>query len=111
MAIVPKKGKFASVGKNPNVKTHFLPDRDREIHEREEKEKLKAVFIAEQDKIKEEMVEITFSYWDGGGHRRKVVCKKGDTISVFLGEEAGWKEVLGRALFYSSTARAFFCAY
>ncbi len=34
--------------------------------------------------IKNEPLEITFSYWDGSGHRRKVVVKKGDSINDFL---------------------------
>ena len=34
--------------------------------------------------IKNEPLEITYSYWDGTGHRRKVVVKKGDTIADFL---------------------------
>lgn len=79
-----KAGKFATVGKNPAVKTHFLPDRDREISERGEREKLKAVFLAEQEKIKQEKLEITYSYWDGGGHRRKVEVLKGDSVGIFL---------------------------
>ena len=48
LAPLKKAGKFSSVAKNPNVKTHFLPDRDREIHEREEREKLKVEFIKTQ---------------------------------------------------------------
>lgn len=81
-----KAGRFATVGKNPSVKTHFLPDRDRELSERDEREKLKAVFLADQEKIKREKLEITFSYWDGGGHRRKVEVLKGDTVGIFLGK-------------------------
>ena len=34
--------------------------------------------------IKNESLEITYSYWDGTGHRRKVVVKKGDSIGDFL---------------------------
>uniref|UniRef100_A0AAX7TJJ3 FAM50A/XAP5 C-terminal domain-containing protein n=1 Tax=Astatotilapia calliptera TaxID=8154 RepID=A0AAX7TJJ3_ASTCA len=49
--------KKKKLGKNPDVDTSFLPDRDREI-------------------------EITFSYWDGSGHRKTV--KKGNTIQNFL---------------------------
>ncbi|EEB93487.1 hypothetical protein MPER_07843 [Moniliophthora perniciosa FA553] len=29
-------------------------------------------------------MEITYSYWDGSGHRKTVTCKKGDAISTFL---------------------------
>eukprot|EP00227_Mantoniella_beaufortii_P021333 CAMPEP_0197584382 /NCGR_PEP_ID=MMETSP1326-20131121/7020_1 /TAXON_ID=1155430 /ORGANISM="Genus nov. species nov., Strain RCC2288" /LENGTH=345 /DNA_ID=CAMNT_0043148743 /DNA_START=247 /DNA_END=1284 /DNA_ORIENTATION=- len=81
-----KSGKFGTVGKDPGVKTHFLPDRDREVREQDEREKLKVVFVAEQEKMKQEKLEITFSYWDGGGHRRKVEVLKGDSISIFLGK-------------------------
>jgi len=35
------------------VKCDFLPDRDREILERTEREKLKAVFLADQEKVKQ----------------------------------------------------------
>ena len=34
--------------------------------------------------MKNEPLPITYSYWDGTGHRRKVVVRKGDTISQFL---------------------------
>ncbi len=34
--------------------------------------------------VKNEPLQITYSYWDGTGHRRKVVVRKGDTISQFL---------------------------
>ena len=81
-----KAGKFATVGKNPDVSTHFLPDGDREVAEAKERELLKEKYIAEQERIKNEKLEITFSYWDGGGHRRKVEILKGDTIAQFLGK-------------------------
>uniref|UniRef100_A0A8C9SRI7 Family with sequence similarity 50 member A n=1 Tax=Scleropages formosus TaxID=113540 RepID=A0A8C9SRI7_SCLFO len=55
--------KKKKLGKNPDVDTSFLPDRDREVREE---------------------IEITFSYWDGSGHRRTVKMKKGNTIQQFL---------------------------
>mmetsp|Transcript_4399 Transcript_4399/g.12345 ORF Transcript_4399/g.12345 Transcript_4399/m.12345 type:complete len:327 (+) Transcript_4399:152-1132(+) len=70
--------------KNPTVRTDFLPDRDREKEEAELREQLKREWEEQQEKIKEELIEITFSYWDGSGHRRKVDVKKGDTIQNFL---------------------------
>lgn len=30
------------------------------------------------------MLEVTYSYWDGSGHRRVLKCKKGTTIAKFL---------------------------
>ncbi|KAI4520150.1 XAP5-domain-containing protein, partial [Schizophyllum commune Loenen D] len=77
----PKKGKFR---KNPNVDTSFLPDRDREEEERRERERLRREWLEKQEQLKQEDIEITYSYWDGSGHRKSVVCKKGDSISNFL---------------------------
>uniref|UniRef100_A0A3B4B9V7 FAM50A/XAP5 C-terminal domain-containing protein n=1 Tax=Periophthalmus magnuspinnatus TaxID=409849 RepID=A0A3B4B9V7_9GOBI len=57
--------KKKKLGKNPDVDTSFLPDRDREVRP-----------ITE--------IEITFSYWDGSGHRKTVKMKKGNTIQNFL---------------------------
>ena len=79
-----KKTKFASVGKNPAVDTAFLPDRDSERAETEERERLKREYVERANRVKAEKLEITFSYWDGGGHRRRVEVLKGDTIGAFL---------------------------
>ncbi|KAK7020440.1 FAM50 like protein [Favolaschia claudopus] len=76
-----KRGKFR---KNPNVDTSFLPDRDREEEERRERERLRLEWLKKQEDIKNEDIEITYSYWDGSGHRKSVTCKKGDQISTFL---------------------------
>ncbi|KAE9409546.1 XAP5-domain-containing protein [Gymnopus androsaceus JB14] len=76
-----KRGKFR---KNPNVDTSFLPDREREEAERKERERLRKEWISKQEDMKQEDVEITYSFWDGSGHRKSVVCKKGDSISSFL---------------------------
>ncbi|KAJ3857014.1 XAP5, circadian clock regulator-domain-containing protein [Lentinula lateritia] len=70
--------------KNPNVDTSFLPDREREEAERKERERLRQEFLRKQEELKNEDIEITYSYWDGSGHRKSVVCKKGDAISTFL---------------------------
>ena len=72
------------VKKNPNVDTSFLPDRQREEQMRAERQRLKNEWITKQTAIKEELLQITYSYWDGSGHRRNVTCKKGDTIAGFL---------------------------
>lgn len=58
--------------KNPTVDTSFLPDRDREARERFEREELRVQWLKDQEKLKNEEVEITYSYWDGAGHRRVV---------------------------------------
>ncbi|KAF8643805.1 hypothetical protein AX16_008823 [Volvariella volvacea WC 439] len=76
-----KRSKFR---KNPDVDTSFLPDREREEAERRERERLRQEWIHKQEETKKEDIEITYSYWDGSGHRKSVVCKKGDDIATFL---------------------------
>lgn len=80
------KGVFAKkrFGKNPNVDTSFLPDKDRQAEEDELREKLRREWVERQEKLKNEEIEIVFSYWDGSGHRRSTILKKGHTIQQFL---------------------------
>ena len=59
--------------KNPNVDTSFLPDREREEQERKEREQLRQEWLRKQEDMKKEDIEITYSYWDGSGHRKSVV--------------------------------------
>lgn len=61
--------------KNPAVDTSFLPDRDREEKERREREELRKEWIHKQEEIKNEDIEITYSYWDGSGHRKTVIVR------------------------------------
>lgn len=70
--------------KNPEVDTSFLPDREREEEEKRLREELRQEWVKRQEKIKNEEIEITFSFWDGSGHRRSVKMKKGNTIYQFL---------------------------
>ncbi|XP_057296643.1 protein FAM50A-like [Hydractinia symbiolongicarpus] len=72
------------LGKNPDVDTSFLPDKDREEEEAKERERLRKEWVQMQEKMKSESIDITYSYWDGSGHRKKCVMKKGDTIQSFL---------------------------
>uniref|UniRef100_A0A672I409 FAM50A/XAP5 C-terminal domain-containing protein n=1 Tax=Salarias fasciatus TaxID=181472 RepID=A0A672I409_SALFA len=48
------------------------------------REELRQEWELKQEKIKSEEIEITFSYWDGSGHRKTVKMKKGNTIQNFL---------------------------
>ena len=67
--------KRAKLSKNPNVDTSFLPDREREEEERKERERLRLEWLSSQESLKQEEVEVTYSYWDGSGHRKSVlVC-------------------------------------
>ncbi|CAH1111350.1 unnamed protein product [Psylliodes chrysocephalus] len=72
------------IRKDPNVDTSFLPDREREEEENRLREELRQQWAEQQEKLKEEEIDITFSYWDGSGHRRTVRVKKGNSIYQFL---------------------------
>ncbi|OVA18564.1 XAP5 protein [Macleaya cordata] len=79
------------LGKDPTVETSFLPDSEREAEEQAERERLRKQWLLEQQQIQNEPLEITYSYWDGAGHRRKFFAwesvlqvRKGDTIGEFL---------------------------
>lgn len=67
-----KSSKRPKTRKNPNVDTSFLPDRDREEAERREREELRQEWLRKQEEMKKEEIEITYSYWDGSGHRKSV---------------------------------------
>lgn len=68
------------IKKNPDVDTSFLPDREREEEENRLREELRQEWAQKQNALKEEEIEITFSYWDGSGHRRSVIMKKGKDL-------------------------------
>lgn len=77
---LPKK----KIKKNPDVDTSFLPDREREEQENRMRESLRQEWVAQQQALKDQDITITFSYWDGSGHRRSAVMKKGNSIYQFL---------------------------
>ncbi|SGY67302.1 BQ5605_C004g02764 [Microbotryum silenes-dioicae] len=79
-----RPSKKAKLGKNPSIDTSFLPDREREESERKVRDELRREWLTKQETMKAEDIEITYSYWDGSGHRKVVTCKKGDTIAQFL---------------------------
>ncbi|KAF5752031.1 Protein XAP5 CIRCADIAN TIMEKEEPER [Tripterygium wilfordii] len=72
------------LGKDPTVETSFLPDSEREAEEQSERERLRKQWLREQEQIRNEPLEITYSYWDGTGHRRVIQVRKGDSIGEFL---------------------------
>lgn len=72
------------VRKNPDVDTSFLPDREREESENRLREELRQEWVGQQATLKDQEITITFSYWDGSGHRRSVSMKKGNSIYQFL---------------------------
>lgn len=70
--------------KNPAVETSFLPDRGRELREAEARERLAREWLAAQERIRAQPIEVTYSFWDGSGHRRALTVAKGTTIAQFL---------------------------
>ena len=72
-----ESSKKPKLGKNPSVDTSFLPDREREEEERRERERLRQEWLRKQEELKNEEIEITYSYWDGSGHRKSVVVSRG----------------------------------
>ncbi|KAJ2160934.1 hypothetical protein GGF46_001854 [Coemansia sp. RSA 552] len=78
-AVLAKKAR-----KNPAVDTSFLPDKEREEEEARLREELRQQWLRDQEGIKQEAIMVTYSYWDGSGHRRQVRCRKGNTIAQFL---------------------------
>eukprot|EP01116_Phalansterium_solitarium_P018800 TRINITY_DN5100_c0_g1_i1.p1 TRINITY_DN5100_c0_g1~~TRINITY_DN5100_c0_g1_i1.p1 ORF type:complete len:308 (-),score=132.14 TRINITY_DN5100_c0_g1_i1:112-1035(-) len=80
----PPAAKKAKLLKNPDVDTSFLPDRDKQLMEQQQRDALQREWTATQDKLKQEDLEVTYSYYDGKSHRRTLTVKKGNTIGEFL---------------------------
>mmetsp|Transcript_107638 Transcript_107638/g.303169 ORF Transcript_107638/g.303169 Transcript_107638/m.303169 type:complete len:360 (-) Transcript_107638:153-1232(-) len=71
-------------GKDPTVNTSFLYDAERELEMIRKKKALVDEYNEQETKGKKEKLEVTYSYWDGSGHRRTCVVEKGFTIGQFL---------------------------
>jgi len=80
----PPAKKLKASNKDPTADTSFLPDRTRELEEAELRARLESEWKAKQEQTKQENIQIVYSYWDGSGHRNKVVINKGATIGQFL---------------------------
>jgi protein FAM50 len=80
-AVTFKKKK---IGKDPEVDTSFLPDRDRQEAEQRERERILKEIKEKREQAKAEKIVIVFSYWDGTGHAAQLQMAKGSTISEFL---------------------------
>jgi len=78
---VPKR-----LTKNPDAETDFLPDRNRDEELQRQRELITAEWLEEQKVIKQELLEVTYSFWDGSGHRKVIRVTKGTTIGKFLME-------------------------
>ncbi|XP_055586674.1 protein FAM50 homolog [Uranotaenia lowii] len=76
--------KIKKIKKNPDVDTSFLPDREREEMDNKLREQLRQEWAMKQAMLKDQEISITFSYWDGSGHRKCITMKKGNSIYQFL---------------------------
>ena len=99
---LPKKPK---IGKNPSIDTSFLPDRERDEAEKRRREELAEEYRKQQDAIKAEVLEVTYSYHDPSGrdgmkgHRNSTCIAKGCTsvssLQALQARDAGrqWLQV------------------
>lgn len=70
--------------KDPTARTDFLPDADRDARAAELRAALRAEYDARQEALKAAPLDITFSYWDGAGHRRSLTLPRGASVGEFL---------------------------
>lgn len=73
-----------SFGKDPTIDTSFLYDGDREFNMQRKKQELIKEYNDQQELLKNQKLEVTYSYWDGSGHRRTCTVEKGWQIGQFL---------------------------
>ncbi|CAA0807672.1 Protein XAP5 CIRCADIAN TIMEKEEPER [Striga hermonthica] len=76
-----RRRKFGKLGKDPTVETSFLPDRCCISSFPFNAHIFVSIFVM---RIAYEPLQITYSYWDGTGHRRAIQVRKGDSIGEFL---------------------------
>jgi len=76
-------------GKDPSVNTSFLYDRDREMDVLKKRQELMKEYLADQETVKKEKLQVTYSYWDGSGHRRVSNITRGFSIGQFLQKAKG----------------------
>ncbi|KAA0145858.1 hypothetical protein FNF28_07783 [Cafeteria roenbergensis] len=70
--------------KDPTANAWFLATPHTEAGLEAARRQLAAEWEAQQEAIKKQKIEVTYSYWDGSGHRRRMMVPKGATISKFL---------------------------
>ena len=69
---------------NPSVDTTYLPDSNRDALLEAERQRLRDEWLAEQDRMKQSTMTITYSFYDGSSHRHKHDISRGATIDMFL---------------------------
>eukprot|EP00347_Sterkiella_histriomuscorum_P021620 403333345 len=73
-------------GKNPDVNTQFLEDKERIESELNQKKNLIKDFYQYQQNQKLQQIEITYQYWDGSHQPQKMVVTKGNTMSEVISQ-------------------------
>eukprot|EP01016_Furgasonia_blochmanni_P006417 TRINITY_DN1257_c0_g2_i21.p1 TRINITY_DN1257_c0_g2~~TRINITY_DN1257_c0_g2_i21.p1 ORF type:complete len:348 (+),score=50.10 TRINITY_DN1257_c0_g2_i21:208-1251(+) len=76
--------KKRAFGKNPTVDTSFLPDKDREERERELRKQLAEEYVQQQEIIKNQILELKCTYWDGSNSVKAIRIKKDTKIGNLL---------------------------
>lgn len=70
--------------KNPDADTSFLRDEEREAEEKAMREQLTREFEAQQQRERQEVIKVEFSFYDGSSYRKSMKLEKGSTIGQFL---------------------------
>ncbi|SBT71580.1 XAP-5 DNA binding protein, putative [Plasmodium malariae] len=79
-----KKNNFKKIMKDPTINTSFLKDKERDEKIELKKKELRELYFKLENEQKEKVIEITYSYYDGSGHRRKISVKQKTTIGQFI---------------------------
>ncbi|KAF4735471.1 ribosomal RNA-processing protein 1 [Perkinsus olseni] len=70
--------------KDPNAKTDFLPDAERDATLEHDRQRLVREYYEEQEKQKGLPLKVTYSYFNGTNHRRTIGVTQGCTVTDFL---------------------------
>lgn len=76
--------KRSKLGRDPSAPSWFLQDSRKAAKAESERARLEREWDERQELVKKEKIEVTYSYWDGSGHRRHIAVPKGATIRRFL---------------------------
>ena len=63
-------------GEKARERKRVRKQKDKEKEEEERRQQLRKEWTERQEAMKNETLEITYSYWDGSGHRKKIQMKK-----------------------------------
>mmetsp|Transcript_28061 Transcript_28061/g.99791 ORF Transcript_28061/g.99791 Transcript_28061/m.99791 type:complete len:287 (-) Transcript_28061:352-1212(-) len=77
---------LAKVLKCPHVYTAFLPDHARDAADKAARAAYQGEWDALQTRVRAEPLEVSYAFFDGAAHRRKMVCAKGHSVGEFLAE-------------------------